>query len=102
MPRADITVHHRGGDQFTIDVRKHSLTVDHPLDAGGEDLGPTPTELLVGSLAACMAFYARRFMKRHGLSEDLSVTADWELGNRPTRVGRIDIWVDAPSVPPEM
>ena len=44
-----------GGDAYTISVRGHVLRVDQPTDAGGGDTGPTPTELFVASLAACVA-----------------------------------------------
>jgi len=63
----DIAVTHVSGDRFAIQVRGHRLVVDQPVADGGQDAGPTPTELFVGSLAACVAFYARRFLARHDL-----------------------------------
>jgi hypothetical protein len=59
-----MTVWHLNGDRFAIGVRDHMLTVDQPLADGGEDTAPTPTELLVASLASCVAFYARRYLAR--------------------------------------
>jgi DNA-binding FrmR family transcriptional regulator len=58
MPTLNVT--HQTGDQFQLQVRGHRLLCDQPLADGGTDQGPTPTELFVASLAACVGFYARR------------------------------------------
>jgi uncharacterized OsmC-like protein len=63
-------VEHRGGDQFDINVRGHLVRVDQPVKDGGEDTAPTPTELLIASLASCVAFYVRRYLARHDLPTD--------------------------------
>lgn len=65
-----VTVTHQYGDAFEIDARGHRLLVDQPVDAGGADLGPTPTELFAASLAACVCVYAMGFLRRHSLAAD--------------------------------
>lgn len=94
---------HRSGDRFRIRVRGHELEVDQPAEHGGSDLAPTPTELFVAGLASCVAFYAHRYLERHGLPADgLAVTAGYELAARPARVDTIRIRVTPPAViPPE-
>lgn len=90
------TVEYLDGDRFAIGIRGHRVTVDQPLADGGEDTAPTPTELLVASLASCVAFYALRYLARHHLpTAGLSVTADYAMGTRPARVSdfRVDIHV---------
>jgi len=57
---ATIWVRHLGGDRLGISVRAHELFADQPVGEGGEDSAPTPTELFLASLAACVAFYAER------------------------------------------
>ena len=42
-----LDVRHLDGDRFAIDVRGHTITVDQPVDAGGEDTARTLTELFV-------------------------------------------------------
>jgi putative redox protein len=51
---SDIFVRHEQGDRFTISVRGHDITIDQPLGDGGDDEGPTPSELFVASLAGCV------------------------------------------------
>jgi uncharacterized OsmC-like protein len=79
------------------------VTVDQPLADGGEDTAPTPTELLIASLASCVAFYARRYLARHRLPTDgLSVTADYTMGTRPARVADVRVDIQVPDgVPTE-
>lgn len=84
----------KGGDVFEIDIRGHLVHVDQPLDAGGSDVAPTPTELFVASLAACVAHYARGYLVRHGLpTDDLCVAATYAMEERPARIGRVEISV---------
>jgi LmbE family N-acetylglucosaminyl deacetylase len=64
---ATMRVDYRDGDRFDIRIRDHVVTVDQPTDVGGDDAGPTPTELFVAGLASCVAFYARRYLRRHKL-----------------------------------
>ena len=96
-------VEHRGGDKFDIDVRGHVVRVDQPVKDGGEDAAPTPTELLIASLASCVAFYARRYLARHDLPTDgLAVEATFEMGAKPARVAGIDLSLIVPEgVPAE-
>lgn len=87
-----LRVEHRGEDRFDIRVRGHDVSVDQPVSDGGEDTAPTPTELFVVSLASCVAFYARRYLARHGLpTEGLAVESTFEMGTRPARVAEIDL-----------
>jgi uncharacterized OsmC-like protein len=96
-----MTVRYLNGDRFAIAVRDHTLTTDQPLTEGGEDTAPTPTELLVASLASCVAFQARRYLSRHHLpTTDLAVTADYTLEPHPARVTDIRIDIQLPDTEP--
>jgi len=95
-----IRVAYQGGDRLLIGVRGHELRSDQPIDDGGEDTAPTPTELFLTSLAACVAFYAERFLRRHALSTDgLVVTCKYAFAANPTRIGDIDLNVEVPALP---
>jgi putative redox protein len=87
------------GEVYEIDVRGHRLTVDQPVDDGGADTAPTPTEMFVASLASCVAFYAGRYLTRHGIDRDgLSVSADFTMAtDRPARVAAVQLTVRVPA-----
>jgi putative redox protein len=98
-----MTVRTLGGDRYEIDIRGHRLVVDQPVDGGGTDAGPTPTELFVASVASCSAHYAGRFLARHGVDPDgLGVTCSFTFAtDRPARVGSIDLTLDVPAGLPD-
>ena len=87
------------GEAYEVTVRGHRVLVDQPADHGGTDGGPTPTELFVASLATCVAFYAGRYLTRHGYSRDgLAVSVGYEMASdRPARVGNIRLTVRVPA-----
>ncbi|MDQ2749701.1 MAG: OsmC family protein [Actinomycetota bacterium] len=92
-----MTVTHLGADRFAVEIRGHTVMVDQPVDVGGEDTAPTPTELFIASLATCVAFYARRFLARHDIPADgLSVTTGYTTGGTRNRVTDIGIRITPP------
>jgi uncharacterized OsmC-like protein len=101
-PSSALHVDHLEGDRFEIGIRGHRVTVDQPVGMGGQDTAPTPTELFIGSLAACVAFYARRYLARHGLpTEGLAVEAAYEMATRPSRVSSVRLDLQLPAGVPE-
>jgi putative redox protein len=50
-----VTAIYHGGTAATVDARGHRVEVDEPPDAGGEDAGFMPTELMFAGLASCFA-----------------------------------------------
>jgi len=95
--RYQLRVDYESGDKFQISVRQHSLWVDQPTVDGGEDTAPTPTDLFIASLAACVAYYVRRFLSRHGQQvAKLAVTSEVDFASHPHRVGAIDLRIEVP------
>jgi uncharacterized OsmC-like protein len=84
---------------YRVQVGQHSLTIDQPASAGGDDLGPTPVQLFVASLAACVAHYAGSYLARHDLSSDgLAVDADYAMADdSPARVASVSISITPPA-----
>jgi|SRR5271165_6827896 len=57
--------------RHTVQVRDHLLVVDETVEAGGQDAGPDPLELLAVSLASCTAITMEMYAARKG----------WEIGH---------------------
>jgi putative redox protein len=100
---AGLDVVFRCGESYEVSVRGHRFAVDQPADAGGDDSAPTPTELFVASLATCVAFYAGRYLTRHGHNRDgLGVIVTYRMADdRPARVTDIRLTVHVPQDLPE-
>jgi putative redox protein len=53
-----------------IEIRQHQIFSDEPVEVGGDDQAPAPTELLQSALGACtsitVTMVARRDFKRGG------------------------------------
>ena len=62
----------RQRERLTHDVKagSHTVTVDEPVDSGGDDRGPSPQELLAASLASCTAVTMEMYAQRKGWNVD--------------------------------
>ena len=58
----------RQRENLTHDVKAgdHTITVDEPMSSGGDDMGPSPPELLAAALASCTAVTMEMYAKRKG------------------------------------
>lgn len=98
-----ISVRHEHDAHYHVAIRSHGLVVDQPVGAGGADLGPTPTELFVGSLAACVAFYVGSYLMRHRIpTTSFRVDCDFSMSNEaPSRVTAIRLDLVLPAELPD-
>jgi putative redox protein len=62
------TARRTAANTFThqVDVRQHHVTIDEPVEHGGEDEGPNPQELLAAALASCTAVTMEMYAKHKG------------------------------------
>ncbi len=97
-----ITVDRKDGLAFSVSVRGHEVTSDMSEKDGGRDQGPSPAELLGGSLGACIAMMVQSYCTRHGYTDgDVSVSLTLELADSPKRVGAVVVDVELPDGVPE-
>jgi putative redox protein len=71
-----------------VEIREHQLKADEPRDHGGDDAGPSPQELLAGSLASCTAITMEMYADRKGWDVgEIAVEVDYEPAQRgsPTK-----------------
>jgi putative redox protein len=79
MPRA--VARRREGYTHDVEVDGHALVVDEPEQAGGANAGPSPSRLLLASLASCTAITVEMYADRKGWDvEDVAVEVDMEYG----------------------
>ena len=76
-PPTSVTAHLSAGTRVELQARDFSWTGDEPPAVGGTDTGPTPYELLLGSLAACIGATLRLYASHKGI---LLIAVDVELG----------------------
>jgi putative redox protein len=92
-----LSVLYHGGTRYDILSGKHRVVTDQPVADGGQDAGPSPVELFVGSIASCIGYFVGRFCARHDIPhEGLSVEAEWFMAENPHRVGQVDISIHLP------
>lgn len=89
-----------GSLRQAVRIRDHQLTIDEPIDMGGEDQGPSPQEILAAALAACTAITMEMYAKRKGWDVgDVEVACDYTPAERgcPTRFNLVMRFPDAMS-----
>lgn len=71
-----------------VNIRNHQLITDEPLDNGGQDLGPTPTELILSGLASCTASTLRMYADKKGWNVE-GIDLEVSIAIRKTDTGQI-------------
>jgi putative redox protein len=77
-----------GAFTHKIEMGHHWIVADEPEKDGGDDEGPSPQDLLAGSLASCTAITIEMYAKRKGWEiGEVAVDVDYEPAQRgsPTK-----------------
>lgn len=95
----ELTVAYRDKKSFEAICRGHQWKMDTPGKYGGEDSAPTPTEVFISSLGACIGMYIVGYCNNTGRdTTDLTIKLDWEKEESPKRVNKIKVDIDLPKV----
>ncbi len=98
-----ISIEHQEDGVFNIKVRNHVITTELGTEyIESKDRGPTPTELLVGSLGSCIAIMVNSYCKNHGYTDGkVDVSMTYQLADKPKRIDSIVIDLEIPADVPE-
>jgi putative redox protein len=62
-----VVARRRAGFTHEVEIESgHTIVVDEPLEAGGNDAGPSPTRLVAAGLAGCIAVTMEMYAERKG------------------------------------
>ncbi|MDV7143588.1 OsmC family protein [Tropicimonas sp. TH_r6] len=84
IPTTKMQVQAALSDGMRVDatLRDHAFVIDEPKQAGGTDQGPSPTELVLAALAACVSMVLRVAAVKHEIavaSVDADAVAKFDL-----------------------
>lgn len=73
-----INVRTEKGYRTAIHIRDHTVIADELIQDGGTDTGPTPMEILLGTVGACIAVTTKAYAQRKGWSLE-AVSVELEM-----------------------
>jgi uncharacterized OsmC-like protein len=82
---------HERRDGFWASIRGHVLDLADP--SSGHALAPTPDDLFIVSIAAELAWTARKILRAQGQPDDVSVSARWRTNPDPASLADIDLTI---------
>jgi uncharacterized OsmC-like protein len=93
---ATTTVLWKEGMHFCTHVDSGQLMCDESSEIGRAY--PSAPELLMASLGSCIGSVLVYFSTRHDIDlEGMRITLNWEMAEKPHRIGKIDISVAIPT-----
>jgi len=82
IKKARVEAKYAGGLVVKCTIGKHTLIQDLSESAGGKDLGPAPTELILASLAGCLGIVAAYHAPRFGIDlkgMDIAIEGEYDV-----------------------
>lgn len=94
-----------GPTAFEVTAPQWSVRIDVGPELGGTNSGPTPTQLLAISLAACKAITAQVWARNRKLElKGIEADIDYQYADPPRRVARLEVHLQnvLAQVPPDL
>ncbi len=74
-----------------------SISTTAPVDNGGKGTTFSPTDLVAGALAACMATIMGKVAERKNLPlEGMSISVNKEMSASPRRIAKLEVTINVP------
>ena len=71
-------------EQVLVNFSTHAAVIDHAVGLGGDDMGPSPGEMLLAALSACTAVYLGRAVVQRGIpATSVTVRARFRAAHEP-------------------
>lgn len=97
-----ISVEQEQGQKFKVMIKGHGFSCDLSEDDGGKGEAPSPTNVFVGALGACIGLAIQLYCSTHDLPSDgISVSLTYQFEEKPTRIGTITGDIELPEGFPE-
>lgn len=94
--RVQVRIDQTAAATSTAQVRGHRISVDRPLEKGGEDRGPMGGELILVGLGGCFTSNLLAAIRtRQAAVSGVSTTVTATLAENPSRFAAIDLAVSA-------
>ncbi|MFO7548551.1 MAG: OsmC family protein [Acidimicrobiia bacterium] len=92
-----VTTNYAGSMLFETKIGSHVITADVPASMGGSDRAPTPPDLFVASLGACVGAFVAQYCDRRDIdTTGLSVDVTFEKADNPVRLENLKVRINLP------
>lgn len=92
-----IRTEYKGGMLFESTIGDHTVTIDVPSAMGGSDRGPTPPELFIASLGACIAAFVTNYCNNIDIDAGgMTVDVSYDKADHPTRLTDVRVEINLP------
>lgn len=93
-----VTTAYAGDMLFETKIGAHVITADVPAAMGGKDRAPTPPDLFIASLGACVGAFVAQYCNRREIDPtSLSVDVSYEKADNPTRLQNLKVTIHLPA-----
>lgn len=93
----EINIEYKNNYMHEAKIGNKTIVMDEPTEAGGDDLGPTPVEMMVAALGACTSMTIMMYARRKGWQiDDIKIKLNLdkiqasECETCETKVGKIN------------
>lgn len=92
-----ISTQYKGDMLFETTLGSHTLTIDVPAGMGGKNRGPTPPDVFIASLGACVGAFVANYCNKADLdARDMTVDVSFDKAEEPTRLTNISVKITLP------